>query len=188
MHTCALVLAKRDPALCQPVSDALGAVGLVIQRLVRRHERPEEVIARADAEGGVPIVAVWDDRRRTERFIAEMLTCDTLPGRPYVLIAPNDVVAALIAEELEACAPHSHDRVLVVSLGDLDGAATRELIRLHLSRICASYLGRTPRTRGIAPAPVTDMPVGERNINNIERRVMQRGMFKVAALRMPRFG
>lgn len=187
MHTCGLILATRDPILCQPISEALTAVGLVIQRLVTRDERPEEIIARADAEGGVPIIAMWNTHRRTERFIAELLTCDTLPGRPYVLIAPNDVVAALLAEEIDAYIPHSSERVLVVNLQELSSPTTRELLRLHLSRTCASYLGRTPRTRGVAPAPVTDMPVGERNINDIDRRVMQRGMFRVAALRTPRF-
>lgn len=187
MYTCGLVLAKRDPALCQPISDALTAVGVVLQRLVTRDERPEEIIARADAEGGVPIFVMWDERRKTEQFIADLLTCDTLPGRPYVLFTPDDVVAAVAAEELDAAAPYGSERVLVVNLQEVDSATTRELLRLHLSRACASYLGRTPRTRGVAPAPVTDMPVGERNINNIERRAMQRGMFRIAALRTPRF-
>lgn len=187
MYTCALILARRDPTLCQPISDALTALGVNLQRLVTRDERPEEIIARADAEGGVPIIAMWDERKNTERFVADLLTCDTLPGRPYVLIAPNDVVAAVIAEELDARVPYHSERVLVVNLLDLESPTTRELLRMHLSRTCASYLGRTPRTRGVAPAPVTDMPVGERNINNIERRVMQRGMFKIATLRTPRF-
>jgi hypothetical protein len=187
MYTSAIILARRDPTLCQPISDALTAVGIALQRLVTRNERPEEIITRADAEGGVPIVAMWDERKNTTRFIVDLLTCDTLPGRPYVLIAPNDVVAAMIGEELDARAPDHSERVLVVNLLDLETATTRALLNMHLSRTCASYLGRTPRTRGVAPAAVTDMPVGERNINNIERRVMQRGMFKIAVLRTPRF-
>jgi hypothetical protein len=187
MYTSAVILARRDPVFCQPIGDVLTAFGITLQRLVTCDERPEEIIARADAEGGVPIVAMWDERRKTERLIVDLLTCDTLPGRPYVLIAPNDVVAAMVAEELDARAPYNNDRVLVVNLLDLDTTATRELLRLHLSRTCASYLGRPTRARGVAPAPVTDMPVGERTINNIERRAMQRGMFKIAALRTPRF-
>jgi hypothetical protein len=182
-----LVIARRDPILCQPIHEALTASGIASLRLVTRYDRPEEVIARADTEGGVPIVVMWEEQRQNTRLIADLITCDTLPGRPYVLVVPSDVIAAVSSEELDTLVPHSTERVLVVSIGDLGTPATRELLRLHLSRTCASYLGRTRRTRGIAPAPITEMPVGERNINNIERRIMQRGMFRVAALRIPRF-
>ncbi len=187
MYTCGIVIARRDPVICLPISEALSDAGITAQRLVTRDERPEEIIARADAEGGVPIIVMWDARKPSVQLVADLLTCDTLPGRPYVLIAPTDVVAAVIAEELEARAPHSVDRVLVVNLPELSLASTRELLRMHLSRACASYLGRPRRARGVSPAPITEMPVGERNINNIDRRVMQRGMFRVQALRIPRF-
>ncbi len=187
MYTCGIVIARRDPVICLPISEALSAVGMASQRLVTRDERPEEIIARADAEGGVPIIVMWDARKPSVQLVADLLTCDTLPGRPYIFIAPTDVVAAVIAEELEARVPHSVERVLVVPLPDLSLATTRELLRMHLSRSCASYLGRPRKARGVAPAPITEMPVGERNINNIDRRVMQRGMFRVQALRIPRF-
>lgn len=187
MYTNGIVIARRDPVLCLPISEALSAAGMVTQRLVTRDERPEEIIARADAEGGVPIIVMWDARKPSVLLVADLLTCDTLPGRPYVFIAPTDVVAAVIAEELEARAPHSFDRVLITSLPELSLATTRELLRMHLSRACASYLGRPRRARGVAPAPITEMPLGERNINNIDRRIMQRGMFRVQALRIPRF-
>ena len=70
------------PTLCQPISDALTALGVNLQRLVTRDERPGEIIARADAEGGVPIIAMWDERKNTERFVADLPTCDTLPAAP----------------------------------------------------------------------------------------------------------
>jgi len=187
MYTCGVVIARRDPVICVPISDALIAAGMTTQRLVTRDERSEEIIARADAEGGVPIIVMWDARKPSVQLVCDLLTCDTLPGRPYVFIAPTDVVAAVISEELEARVPHSVERVLVVNLPDLSLATTHELLRMHLSRSCASYLGRPRKARGVAPAPITEMPVGERNINNIDRRIMQRGMFRVQALRIPRF-
>jgi hypothetical protein len=186
-YTCGLVVARRDPTICQPISEALMAVGMTTQRLVTRDERPEEIIARADTEGGVPILVVWDARKPSLQLMQDLLACDTLPGRPYIMVSPSDVIGAVIAEELDQRLLESTDRVLVVSLPDLSLASTQELLRMHLSRSCASYLGRPRRARGIAPAPITEMPVGERNINNIERRVMQRGMFKVQALKIPRF-
>jgi hypothetical protein len=187
MYTNGIVIARRDPVLCLPISEALVAAGMTSQRLVTRDERPEEIIARADAEGGVPIIVMWDARKPSVQLVADLLTSDTLPGRPYLFIAPTDVVAAVIAEELEAKTPYSFDRVLVTNLPELSLSSTRELLRMHFSRACASYLGRPRKARGVSPAPITEMPLGERNINNIDRRNMQRGMFRVQALRVPRF-
>jgi hypothetical protein len=77
--------------------------------------------------------------------------------------------------------------VLILSIADLSNATTRELLRMHLSRACAAYLGRPRRARGAVPVSVTEMPLGERVIDNIDRRNMQRGIFRVKALRMPSF-
>ena len=62
---------------------------------------------------------MWDARKPSVQLVADLLTADTLPGRPYLFIAPTDVVAAVIAEELEERAPHNFDRVLVTSLPEL---------------------------------------------------------------------
>lgn len=183
----ALVVAGRDTGACKPIADALEAIGVVRQRLVTRIGRADEIVSRADAEGGVPILLTTDACNRSIALLAEMIAWDALPGRAYVLVAPSDVAAALAAEDLERALPHSVDRVLVCSLEDLERATTRELLRLHLSHTCASYLGRSPRAPRVQPAPVTEMPFGERVINHIERRAMQRGMFNVAAPRVPRF-
>ncbi len=182
-----LVVAGRDPAICRPIAEALYAAGVVVQRLVTHVGNVEEVITRADAEGGVPIIVVHSARIDGVKLVCELMACDTLPARPYVLVAPDDVQASLAAEQLETAVPHSVERVQVVAMGDLSAQTTRDLLKMHLSRACVSYLGRTPRTARAAPSPVTDMPIGERNIYDIDRRVMQRGMFKVAALRVPRF-
>ena len=187
MYTCGVVIARRDPVICLPIGEALVAAGVTTQRLVTRDERAEEIIARADAEGGAPIIVMWDARKPSVQLVCDLLTCDTLPGRPYVFVAPTDVLASVISEELETRVPHSVERVLVVNLPDLSLETTHALLRMHLSRACASYLGRPRKARGVAPAPITEMPVGERTIHNIDRRIMQRGMFRVQALRMPRF-
>ncbi len=186
-NTCGLVVAVRDPSICRPIAEALYAAGLVTQRLVTQISNAEEIITRADAEGGVPIIVAHSSRIDGVKLVCELLACDTLPARPYVLVAPDDVLASLAAEQLEAAVPHSVERVQVVSMTDLIGQSTRDLLKLHFSRACVSYLGRTPRIARAAPAPITEMPIGERNIYDIDRRVMQRGMFKVAALRVPRF-
>jgi hypothetical protein len=183
----ALIVAGRDPAVCRPISEALTAVDVVVQRLVSRVVRAEEIVSRADAEGGVPIVLSSTACEHAIPLLAEMIACDALPGRAYVLVAATDVTAAVAAEDVERALPDSVDRVLVTSLSDLSHASTRDLLRMHLSRACASYLGRSPRTARVLPAPVTEMPFGERVINEIDRRAMQRGMFKVSAPRVPRF-
>lgn len=182
-----VVIAPRDPAVCQPIHEAFSAVGFPSLCLVSRVDRPEEVIARADAEGGVPIILAWSERGATMRFVADLLTCDTLPGRRYVLIAPSEVMASMLSEELEASEPIHAERVLVLGISELGEATARELLAMHLSWSCASYLGRPRRARGVAPAPITEMPMAERVINNIERRNMQRGAFRVQALRTPTF-
>lgn len=183
----ALVVASRDPAVCRPISEALTAVDVVVQRLVSRIGRAEEVVSRADTEGGVPIVVSSSATPHAIHLLAEMIGCDALPGRPYVFVTDDDVTASLAAEDIERALPHSTERVLVTSLTDLGLETTRELLRMHLSRACASYLGRSPRAARVLPAPVTEMPFGERVINDIDRRAMQRGQFKLDALRLPRF-
>ncbi len=186
-YAACLVVGPRDPKVCQPVAEALFAVGVAKARLVAQVDRAEGVIARADAEGGAPIVVTWAAERPSAALVAELLQCDPLPGRPYVLIAPDDVTAAMMFDDLEARVPNSAERVLVLSHADLGSATTRALLQMHLSRACAAYLGRPRRARGVLPTSVTEMPMGERVIDNIDRRNMQRGLFHVKALRMPSF-
>lgn len=165
----------------------LAALGMNQPRIVSQVGRAEEIISRADTEGGTPILLGWTACDDPIHLLAEMVSIDTLPGRPYVLFAPTDLLAALASERVEAVVPHAHDRVLVINLADIESAVLQDLLRLHLSRACASYLGRTRKLRAARPSPLTDLPVAERSINGIDRRVMQRGMFRVAALRVPRF-
>ena len=185
--TACLVVGPRDPKVCQPVAEALAAVGIAKPRLIVQVDRAEGVIARADAEGGAPIVVTWASQRASAALVADLLQCDPLPGRPYVIIAPDDVSAAVMFDDLEARIPNSAERVLILSLTEIASATTRALLQMHLSRSCAAYLGRPRRARGAIAASVTEMPMGERVIDNIDRRNMQRGLFHVKALRMPSF-
>lgn len=182
-----LFIAGRDVSGCVPLTEVLAALGMNQPKLVSQVGRPEEIISRADTEGGTPILVGWSACEDPVHLVAEMLSIDTLPGRPYVIFAPSDLLAAMGSERVEAMVPHAHERVLVINLADIDSAVLQDLLRLHLSRACASYLGRTRKLRAARPSPLTDLPLAERNINGIDRRVMQRGMFRVAALRVPRF-
>ena len=58
-YVACLVVGPRDPKVCQPVAEALSAVGVAKPRLVTQVDRAEGVIARADAEGGAAIVVTW---------------------------------------------------------------------------------------------------------------------------------
>ena len=117
-----------------------------------------------------PVIAGWDGA-----------------GSRDLLASISPLSAAVMFDDLEARIPNSAERVLILSIADLSNATTRELLRMHLSRACAAYLGRPRRARGAVPVSVTEMPLGERVIDNIDRRNMQRGIFRVKALRMPSF-
>jgi hypothetical protein len=185
-----VIVGSCGPEVAEPLSGFLSSLGIGQRYLIKSPDStPAEIIARADAEGGVPIVTIWNERTRSAPFLEELLHADTLPGRAHFLIVPSDMVSTIVAEQLEQSASYDpeHPRVLVLSLQDLTLATVREMVRLHLSHSCASYLGRPQQARRIAPAPITALSIAERNVNDIDRRVMQRGMFYVQLLRIPRF-
>lgn len=182
-----MIVTGRDVSGCVPLAEALARLGATQPRFVSQVERAEEIISRADTEGGTPILLGWSACKDPTQLLTEMLSVDTLPNRAYVLFAGDDALASVASERLDARVPHGTERVLVVNLAELGSPVLLDHLRLHLSRACASYLGRTRRLRAARPAPLTELPGDERNINGIDRRVMQRGMFRVAALRIPRF-
>lgn len=101
-------------------------------------------------------------------------------------MAETEVVAAVVAEDLEQMS--GSNPLLVLSEETIDSELSREALSAIMSKTLASYLPPNPRNRERITAPVTLPPSeGERRVNNIERRVMQRGMFKVEVLRTPRF-
>jgi hypothetical protein len=182
-----LMVAGRDLTVCRPLGEALASAGLEQQRLVTRFEDPDALLARADLEGGVPIALSWDAGGEGINLLARLLLRDQYHGRPYVLVVPSDVVAGMAIEELERVAPDAVERVLVITLGDLGSGGTQQLLAMHVERARPSVLGLEPSKLRVAPAQVTDFPHAERSVANIERRAMQRGAFKVQALRTPRF-
>lgn len=185
-HIC-LVIGPPDPRKMRSVAEALYSAGMLVQRLTTCttsvHPGTAEIIMRADAEGGVPIVLYEENARAGVQFLCDLMDSETLPGRPYLLITehPDKALEALWAD-----APDHDGRVLVVGTEELGDQTSQKTLNLFLDRDCLAYLPRKSKAR-VAPAPVTDMPVGERPIHDIDRRVMQRGMFKVAALKVPRF-
>jgi hypothetical protein len=187
MMNAVLMVAGRDLTVCRPLGEALSAAGLGLQRLVTRFEDPDALLARADAEGGVPVAVTWDAGGDGVDLLVRLLLRDHFHSRPYVLVVPTDVVAGMAAEELERAAPDGAERVLVVTLGDLGSLGTQQLMNMHVERARPSVLGLEPARLRAVPAQVTDFPHTERGVANIDRRAMQRGAFKVQALRTPRF-
>lgn len=186
----AVIIGRLCHELGTKLHKLFSEAGAPILHVIRGYERPGEILARADAEGGVPIILVWNEQASIVALFEALVQSDPLPGRTYVLIAPSRVVGSLINEELDAVPNRAIDdrSVLVISHEDLDDPLTLVTVKLAFERAPASYIGRPSHDRGVKPAPITDPPIGERNINNIDRRVMQRGMFRVTALRIPRFG
>lgn len=186
ISNCGVIVAGRATAVQKPLSDALSAAGMAIQRMVSRSCSAEEAVSRADTEGAVPVVVTWDACGDGVQLVLDMLACDALPGRAYVLVVGDDVEAAIAAERLEDGVPESVERVLVVVAGELGGSDTRALLRLHLSRAAGVPIEVTRRSSGVTAAPVTDFPCAERVIADIDRRNLLRGNFHVALLRTPR--
>lgn len=188
-----VIVGPCGPEVGKSLSEFLASVGIPSPQLIKNADAGAiDIIALADAEGGVPILILWHERMDEMRLIQELLYADTLPGRSYILITPSDTLHAILEERLEEEPGYNPEdpRVLVFSLKDLELASVRETVKLHLAtHSCASHLGRTSHARreGVRVALVTQLPVAEREINRIDGRVIQRGMFRVQALKIPRF-
>jgi hypothetical protein len=186
-YRCAVVVARNIDS-SHETCKVLIELGIERVVLVTKYHSPMELIKRADAEGGVPIVLIWQEPH--DKFVqtaSSVLDSNTLPGRPIFLMAPHEEAEAfLVADMGEVIREYRAEILNQVELGK--PGVVRELLRRHLLKAPASYLGIKQQDRNATPAPVTTPPnEGERNVNNIERRIMQRGMFHVKPLRTPRF-
>ncbi len=183
-----VIVVARNIESSRLTCEALRDLGIEQIMLVTKYDIPMELIKRADAEGGVPIVLIWQEPHHEFVEVARsLLDSNTLPGRPIFLVAPDEEAESLLVQDMGEVIREYHSAEILLQTALMNEGWARELMRSHLFKAPACYLGPKRQDRNATPAPATIPPNEERRVNNIERRVMQRGMFKIQLLRTPRF-
>lgn len=182
-----VVIGELDWELEYDLKSLLNSVGIALIKPLRVGcTEPEDIIARADTEGGTPIIMIWHERLYDTALLEALMTQDTLPGRQYILIVPSDQILCTCAEELEKGIQHAQGRsALIINKADLTLTHTRTTVGLHLSYSPAAYLGRYKPRNKRRVAALTELPSQERDVGGIHRRNMQRGMFRIPVQRAP---
>ncbi len=199
MYTSMLIIGPCNPGTGQRLRKFLTGLGFTRYPLVKdRAANAQDIIARADAEGGIPITLLWDGKERIVQRLEDLFQADTLPGRRYLLLTPSDVASAIVSDWIERSPDFDPDneRLLVISEEDLCSDTVVTTARMHLTTSHAGYLGRRQPQVGSGstagqrpdPAPITELPGSpERNVGNIVPSDMRDGKIKIKKNKPPHF-